>query len=102
MSSTFEQECPLCTGKANYEFKNFHNFKHFLCYTCREYVISTGAERRLPKHISKWRTTLSDHAKKSEGRQILVITLASISLRKKGVAYPVFNAEFVDRKAMAL
>jgi hypothetical protein len=100
MTSIFEQQCPLChEDNAEYSFRDRRNLKHFQCGK-KEFVISVRAERRLSKHISQ-RIAFSEKAKRSEGVRVLVITLASLSLRQEGVEYPAFDAKFLERNKLA-
>jgi hypothetical protein len=99
MTSIFEQRCPLChEDNAEYSFSDRRNLKHFQCGK-KEFVISVRAERRLSKHISQ-RIAFSEKVKKSDMERVLVITLASMSLRQEGVAYPVFDAKFMERNKL--
>lgn len=102
MTTVIEQSCPLCEGIAKYEFMNFYIWKHFKCGTCKEFVISVDVERKLPNHIPQWRMALSDKAKQSDEENIFVITLASTALRQKGMAYPIFNENFMEKKGLVL
>jgi hypothetical protein len=101
MSSAFEQRCPLCHNNAKCELKDHRNLKHFLCNICVEFLISVGAEKPLLEGIPQWRATLSDKAKLSNREKVFVITLASMALRQEGMASPIFNEEFVERKELA-
>ena len=100
MTSTFEQQCPLCHNNAEYMVRDHGNLKHYLCNKCNEFVISVGAEKRLIEGIPQWRTALSDKAKQSDEERVFVITRASTALRQEGIAYPVFNEEFIERKKL--
>jgi hypothetical protein len=95
MTSTFEQQCPLCHNNAEHECRYSGNWKHFYCSKCKEFVISVSAERRLIKSIPQWRTALSNKARKSNKEKILVIRRATTTLMQEGVA---LSAEFMEYK----
>lgn len=97
MTSTIEQQCPLCSRNSQYEFRDHRILKYFLCHTCNEFMISIDAEKRLLKSISQWRTAFSDRAKLSDKENIFVITLASPALKQEGIAYPAISGEFIPR-----
>lgn len=42
-----EQNCPLCLGNATYADFDYGHRKAFHCNTCREYVLTSIAERML-------------------------------------------------------
>ena len=59
MKKTYQSNCPLCDGNANYQFCDDDNVKHFECQICWEFFITRSAETRIKKekhrkeHFSK-------------------------------------------------
>lgn len=101
MRQIHKQECPLCSGTAEFQFVDYENRKHFHCNNCTEFVISIRAEERLANSIPQWRSQYSEMAKKSNDEKILVITIPSVQ-KQEGVANPAIQGEAVLRSTLHL
>ena len=101
MEEIHNQECPLCSGSAEFQFVDYENRKHFRCKSCVEFVISVRAEAKLVNSGQQWRHQYSEMAKTSDEEQILVITIPSV-VKKEGIANPAVHGEFVLRSTLRL
>lgn len=101
MQEINNQDCPLCSGYAAFRFIDYENRKHLRCKNCVEFVISVRAEKKLLNSVPQWRLQYSEMAKKSDEKQIFVITIPSV-VRKEGIANPVIQGEFVLRSTLRL
>jgi len=95
------QDCPLCSGSAEFQFIDYENRKHFRCKNCIEFVMSVRAEGRLANSIQQWRHQYSEMAKKSNQEKIFVITIPSI-VKQDGVANAEIQGEFILRSTLRL
>lgn len=64
MSRIIESACPLCKSAAKYDDHYARHSKHFVCPTCKEFVIKTKAERYVIESADQTRQTLSDFCAK--------------------------------------
>lgn len=98
MTSTFEQQCPLCDDNAKYELPqpDRGNLKKFHCNKCTGFVISRAAEKHLINGNSKWREALSEKARQGNENSILVVKTFDPPRKSEGFAY--FDIEFIERK----
>lgn len=101
MRQIHNQNCPLCSGHAEFQFVDYKNRKHFRCLTCTEFVVSVRAEERLSNSIQQWRDQYSEMAKKSNDEKILVITIPSVA-KQDGIANPAIQGKFVPRSTLRL
>ena len=100
MTSTFEQQCPLCYNNAEYVFRDHKNLKHFYCKKCKEFVISRSAEKHLLNGNPDWRIALSEKAKLTDEKNVFVIKTYDPARKSDGFGY--LKIEFVDRKIARL
>lgn len=101
MKEIHNQDCPLCSGPAEFQFVDYVNRKHFRCKSCIEFVISVRAEEKLADSARQWRHQYAEAAKKSNEEEILVITIPSV-VKEKGVTNPAIQVEFVLRSTLRL
>jgi hypothetical protein len=101
MKEIHNQDCPLCSGSAEFQFVDYENRKHFRCKSCIEFVISVRAEERLADSVQQWRHQYAETAKKSNKEEIFVITIPSV-VKQKDVANPAIQGAFVLRSTLRL
>jgi len=101
MKEIHNQDCPLCSGSAEFQFVDYENRKHFRCKSCIEFVISVRAEEKLSESVQQWRHQYAGTAKKSNEEKILVITIPSV-VKQEGVANPAIQGEFILRSTLRL
>jgi transposase-like protein len=101
MQKTHNQDCPLCSGSAEFQFIDYENRKHFRCKNCTEFVISVRAEEKLKNSMQQWRQKYAEMAKISDEETILVITIPFV-VKKEGIANPAIQGEFVLRSTLRL
>jgi len=100
MTSTFEQQCPLCQNNAEYQFRDHKNLKHFYCNKFKEFVISRSAEKHLLNGNPDWRIALSEKARLTDGKNVLVIKTYGPAKKSDGFGY--LKIEFVERTKVIL
>lgn len=66
------ENCPLCEKTASFEFRDAGKRKWFQCNTCRSFIITDTAERRLVKSL-EWRKQLSELSASLAGNELLHI-----------------------------
>jgi hypothetical protein len=97
MTTTQDQDCPLCQTPAKFKFVDAGNRKHFICPLCTDFQISIGAETRLSSSIQEWRTQYSEMARSGNDEKILVIRLPPGGQRQEGVAITALTGDLVFR-----
>lgn len=65
MSTTHNQECPLCSADAEYQVVAHSKSKHFHCNNCVEFVVTFEAEQKLKDFTEQSREKLSLEASKT-------------------------------------
>ncbi len=94
-----QQDCPLCSTPAEYQFIDHDECKFFRCKNCVAFVISRRAEKRLAISPRQWRAQFSEQAKNSDCNVVLHITVPTVQ-KQDGVGYPALQGEMVDRSTI--
>lgn len=74
-----QTECPLCRGPATLTTRDFGERKHYQCTHCKEFVVTTSAEKLLAKVTEERLVYFSNLARKGWDDSLLVISRAPAS-----------------------
>lgn len=86
--------CPLCHGPAELTVRDFGARKHYQCVHCKEYVVTTSAQRLLAKVTEERLTYFSGLARKGWDDNLLVISRAPTSGPGEP---PMLQSQFLSR-----